>query len=167
MLLIAGISICLWMMLPDLKNESGNVGAVPTAWFLAVIAVLGGVSLIGLPMLIWERCRSRKRPWGPGKLIWFSEGMAAWLMWPPVIIRRVQGGKFGDTMTGACYAYGTPLMALWMISGLLAGGWLRKRRRRRIAARSWREQFGLILGLAWACTGLYILYLLYTDDFRL
>lgn len=30
---------------------------------------------------------------------------------------------------------------------------------------SWNETFGLILGLAWACTGLYVLELLYETDF--
>jgi len=57
------------------------------------------------------------------------------------------------------------LMAVYVVAALLAGGWLRRGRRRRFARRSWRERFGLLLGLAWACTGAYVLFLLYSDDF--
>jgi uncharacterized protein (TIGR03382 family) len=63
-----------------------------------------------------------------------------------------------------CFAYGTPLMAIYVTAALLVGGWLGRRRRRQLR-RSWRERFGLVLGLTWACTGLYVLYLLYHDDF--
>ena len=31
--------------------------------------------------------------------------------------------------------------------------------------RSWQETFGLLLGLTWACTGLYIISLFYRQDF--
>jgi hypothetical protein len=55
-------------------------------------------------------------------------------------------------------------MAVYVTAALLAGGWLGKRRRRRLR-RSWREQFGLLLGLCWACTGFYVLYVLYREDF--
>jgi hypothetical protein len=81
-----------------------------------------------------------------------------------VVYRRLRGAEFTDTESGMCFAYGTPLMAIYVTAALLAGGWFGRRRRRRLR-RSWREQFGLLLGLAWACTGLYVLYLLYSDDF--
>jgi hypothetical protein len=55
-------------------------------------------------------------------------------------------------------------MAIYVTVALLAGGWLRRGRRRRW--RSWREQFGLLLGLAWACTGLYVMYLFYGEPLR-
>ena len=32
--------------------------------------------------------------------------------------------------------------------------------------RSWQETFGLLLGLVWACTGLYIISLFYRQDFN-
>ena len=66
-------------------------------------------------------------------------------------------------MSEVCYMYGTPLMALYVTLALLTGGWLTKRRRKRLA-RTWQESFGLILGLAWACTGLYVLEILYEAD---
>jgi hypothetical protein len=69
-----------------------------------------------------------------------------------------------DSAASVCFAYGTPLMAIYVTAGLLAGGWLRKSRRRRWK-RSWREQYGLLLGLAWACTGGYVLYLIYRNEF--
>ena len=46
---------------------------------------------------------------------------------------------------------------------LLAGGHLKRSRRRRIR-RSWQEKFGLLLGLVWACTGLFIISLFYRQD---
>ena len=54
-------------------------------------------------------------------------------------------------------------MALYVTLGMLSGGWLTKRRRKRMT-RSWPETFGLLLGLAWACTGLYVLEILYEAD---
>jgi hypothetical protein len=160
MVLIAGLAVGLWLMAGDVpsKNESWADSAL-----LVVACVLGGLSLVGPPLLLRE-VRRRRRPWGPGKLVWFSQGMASWLLWPPVVVQRFQGRKMGDTQSGACYAYGTPLMALYVTIALLAGGWLGRRRLRR-APRSWRERFGLLLGMAWACTGAYVLYLLYRADF--
>ena len=66
-------------------------------------------------------------------------------------------------MSAICYLYGTPLMALYVTLAMLSGGWLTKRRRKRMR-RSWHETFGLLLGLAWACTGLYVLEMLYEAD---
>ena len=48
-------------------------------------------------------------------------------------------------------------------ASLLAGGWLRRRGRRRLR-RNWSECFGLLLSCVWACTGLYMLCLLYWVD---
>jgi hypothetical protein len=54
-------------------------------------------------------------------------------------------------------------MGLYMTAAILMGGWF-GRRGRRLTNRSWREQFGLILSCLWACTGLYLLGLLYWID---
>jgi hypothetical protein len=67
-------------------------------------------------------------------------------------------------MSAVCYFYGTPPMALYVTLGLLAGGHLRRSRRQRLV-RSWQENFGLVLGLMWACTGLYVISLFYRQDF--
>ena len=66
-------------------------------------------------------------------------------------------------MSALCFFYGTPPMALYVTLALLAGGHLTRSRRRRMR-RSWQETFGLLLGLAWACTGLYIISLFYRQD---
>ncbi len=131
--------------------------------------LLGGLSLIGPPILLAERRRRLGRTrFGPGQVLWFSTGTASYLLWPPVIYRRLHMAPGvppnGGSMGAVCYAYGTPLMALYVTIALIAGGWLRKGRRKRRAL-SWNETFGLILGLAWACTGLYVLELLYETDF--
>jgi hypothetical protein len=162
MLIVAGLGLGLWLILFELRE----VDRFPDydAILLFLVMSLGGLAFVGPPLLLWERRRDR-RTWGAGKVLWFSTGGAAWLLWPPVIARRVRGDHFEATTSGACFAYGTPLMALYLTLALLAGGWLGRRGRRR-ARRSWRETFGLLLGLAWACTGLYVLYLLYREDFQ-
>ena len=161
MVLVAGLGFGLWLVVKDLQRSGPSR---LDAAFLGVLGVLGGLSLVGPVLLLWER-RRRRRAWGAGRLIWFSQGMASWLLWPPVVARRLRGDPgFQQSIAGTCWAYGTPLMALYVGSALLVGGWLRRRRRRR--DRSWTERFGLLLGMAWACTGLYVLYLIYRDEFR-
>ena len=53
-------------------------------------------------------------------------------------------------------------MGVYVTASLLAGGWLR--RGRHDVQRNWTERLGLLLACAWACTGLYLLYLLYWID---
>ena len=70
-----------------------------------------------------------------------------------------------NSTAAGCFAYGTPLMAVYLTFAMLAGGWFR-RRRRGAMARSWSERFGLILALAWACLGLYVLSIFYREEFE-
>jgi hypothetical protein len=180
MWLVFGVAFGLWFVSGDIRrNLSGQGGPPDTtllgerwqkwegAVLLAVIGSLGGLSLIGPPLLLWERWK-RRQPWNDGRLFWFAQGTASWLLWPPVIARRIASAPqpfVGETMSGVCYFYGTPLMALYITLALLSGGRLRRSRRRRIK-RSWKERFGLLLGMAWACTGLYILSMIYRNDFQ-
>jgi hypothetical protein len=66
-------------------------------------------------------------------------------------------------MSEVCWFYGTPLMAVYVGLALLTGGRLRRVRRRSLW-RNWRERFGLLVGLAWAATGLYLLAMFYRED---
>jgi hypothetical protein len=164
MLLIAVAGFGFWLILQDLRSklsENGSFEDQFNAWLSALIFVLGGLSLVGPPLLLLT---ARGRPWGAGRLLWFAHGTAAWLLWPPIVSVRFRGGDVTST-SAACYFYGTPLMAVYVTLTLLAGGHFRRSRRRRIT-RSWQELFGLVLGLAWACTGLYLFSLIYRDDFR-
>jgi hypothetical protein len=160
MLLIAGLALGLWLVMPVWKRGEG-LDIAGGSWLMVCIYVLGGLSLVGPPLLLWER-RRNGRTWGAGRFVWFSHGTASWLLWPPIIYSRARGNR---SDTEVCALYGTPLMAVYVTSALLFGGWLRKRRRR-VMMRSWREQFGLGLALAWACIGLYFLSLFYYEDFR-
>lgn len=161
MALIAGLALGIWLVVAVFQGRQGN--ALQSLILYTLAFLLGGISLIGPPLLLAERLRRRGR-WGPGRLIWFAQGMASWLLWPPVIYIRARERNLDSSESASCYAYGTPLMAIYVTTALLAGGWLGRSRRRR-ARRSWRERFGLMLGLAWACTGAYALYLLYEADF--
>jgi hypothetical protein len=119
----------------------------------------GGISLFGVPLLLWT---ARHRAWHAERLLWFIQGTASWLLWPPIVYRRtIEGSLKGIS---ACYYYGTPVMALYVVIALLAGGHFSRSRRRRML-RSWQETVGLFLGLAWACTGLYMISLYYRQDF--
>jgi hypothetical protein len=158
-LLIAGLAVGVWLAM---GVSEGRPPETVEQWVTCVLYVLGGVSTIGPPLLLRERLRHHRRL-RPGELLWFCQGTAAWLLWPPVIVRHVRA-KPGEISGAAaiCYVYGTPLMAVYVTVALFAGGWLPLRRRR--YPRNWTESFGLILGLIWACTGLYSLWLIYHDD---
>ena len=161
MLLIAGLGFGLWMILPDLKDNGQRIGATNN-FLLSAAGLLGGLSLVGVPLLLSER--RRRTPWGAGKILWFSSGTSAWLLWPPIVVKRFQGKEFQDAASGVCFAYGTPLMAVYVAAALIAGGWFGRRKRRRHRL-SFREQFGIALGALWACVGFYLLYFFYSEDF--
>ena len=159
LVLIAGVAVgcALWV-----RGESGN------AIFMVLVGILGGLSLAGPPILLLAR---RRKPWRAGRIQWFAQGTSAWLLWPPIARARWNGptNRMGpDSSAQICYLYGTPLMAIFMTSALLAGGWLgfRKRRGRKVRPLAWDERFGLILGLIWACTGLWVLAMVYREDFK-
>jgi hypothetical protein len=177
MALVAGLALALWLFAEAIRQAWGQapaaggasyqpfVGWFDNVGFVIVVVMLGGLSLVGVPLLLSERFRRPPRVWGPGKLLWFASGTASWLMWPPVVYRRLAGDNGPDnTISGTCYFYGTPLMALYMTLALWAGRRLRRRRRGHRFHLSWRERFGLLLGLAWACTGLYLLAMFYRND---
>jgi uncharacterized membrane protein len=152
--LIAGLAVGLWLLMPN-WSEREDV----SHWLLILTGILGGLSIVGPPMLLWER-RRRRSKWGPGEVLWFSEGMAAWLLWPPILLPKLKGEKL-DSLSLCVFVYGTPLMAIYVGSALLCGGWIRRRGSRRRRKYSWRERFGLLLALAWALTGGWILWIVY------
>ena len=166
MLLIAGGALGFWLALETLRTPdpsgSGPVESWIDKWLKGFVFVLGGVSLVGPPLLLYS---ARHTPWGAGRFLWFVQGTAAWLLWPPAIYHRVSMPGSKDSISALCFFYGTPPMAVYVTLTLLAGGHLKSGRRSRMR-RSWQEiAFGLLLGLAWACTGLFILSLFYRQDF--
>ncbi|KAA5542762.1 hypothetical protein FYK55_14680 [Roseiconus nitratireducens] len=164
MLMVAGIAIAFGVLGPILEaggnsDDNDPISAIPL-WLRWIITVLGGVSLVGVPILLLQRCKGGGR-FGPGKSAWFAQGMSSWLLWPPIVAWRVMG-KSEMPWSSVCWLWGTPLMGLYVTTSLLIGG--RLRRRRRGAKRQWSEQFGLVLACLWACTGLYLVALLYSID---
>jgi hypothetical protein len=158
MLLIAGAAVGLWLATDHLKDMIG--GTWPDLLEHAIFCVayvLGGLSLVGPPLLLLT---ARRRPWGTGRIIWFVSGSVPWLIWPPLISHEIRG--YTPNMLSEVLLFPTPLASLSMALALLAGGWLRRSRRRRLW-RSWQETFGLLLGIAWSGLGLFLLVLLYLD----
>ena len=164
LLLVAGIAVAFWIMRPLLLQENNTEDGDPIqmvpVFLRVIIVVLGGVSFIGVPLLLIRSRRDRTR-WGPGKMAWFAHGTASWLLWPPVVFWQLSGKPDGP-WSAVCWLWGTPLMGVYVTASLLAGGWLR--RGRHGVQRNWTERLGLLLACAWACTGLYLLYLLYWID---
>ncbi|MDX2038383.1 MAG: hypothetical protein SFX72_17170 [Isosphaeraceae bacterium] len=136
------------------------------------LGFFGGIALVGPPLLLFRKYRHGfRRPWGAGNLLWFAQGTAAWLLCPPVVLRRVLSGgteAVGGSTSAVCFAYGTPLMSLYLVVALIAGGrlGLRRKRRRPRRPRNWTETFGLILGLGWACVGGYFIVQFWMEDLR-
>ncbi|MEW4570221.1 hypothetical protein AB1L88_20330 [Tautonia sp. JC769] len=173
MIVVAGVGVGLTLALPAFRDEPSPGESI----LVLGGGVLGGASLVGVPLLLWER-RSRgvRRRFGPGKLLWFAHGTAAWLLWPPIILGRRSNARgqsppiVDPSAAEICFFYGTPLMAVYVTASLLAGGWLRRSRRRggrRPPAQiPWRERFGLVLGMGWAVLGLYVLSMIYRSKFR-
>lgn len=164
MLLIAGLAVGLWLFkFAANRNDPGELDY----WMTLIILSVGGLAAVG-PVLLVIEARRRKTRWGAGRILWFSEGAAAWLLWPPVI-RTAWLTRPGDDprSEALCYYYGTPLMAIYMMSALWLGGrGLRRRKRRVWQTLDWKERFGWFLSGVWACTGLYLLARIYWTEFR-
>jgi hypothetical protein len=165
LMFVAGIAVAFWVMRPILlekyNGEDGDPIQIVPVVLRSAIALLGGVSFVGVPFLLLHRRRARTR-WGPGNMAWFAHGTASWLLWPPILYWQLSS-KTDMPWSAVCWLWGTPLMGIYVTASLLAGGWLRRRGRRRIR-RNWSECFGLLLACVWACTGLYMLCLLYWVD---
>jgi hypothetical protein len=169
LLLVTGVGVALAVSRPiwtaPYDFQDGDPIQVVPVLVRVIVAVLSGFSFVGVPLLL-SRLARRRTPWGPGKMAWFSQGVAAWLLWPPIVyyqlpLPRAAGSDL--SWSSVCWLWGTPLMGLYVTAAILTGGWFGRRGRRRMN-RSWREQFGLILSCLWACTGLYFLGLLYWID---
>ncbi len=165
-ILITGVGIALAVTRPiwmgDYQHDEGDPIQVVPVVVRVIVAILSGLSFVGVPLLL-ARLTRRRTPWGPGKISWFSQGVAAWLLWPPIVVHQLPRSSGDMPWSSVCWLWGTPLMGLYMTTAILAGGWFGRRGRRRMR-RSGREQFGLILSCLWACTGLYFLGLLYWID---
>ena len=163
----AGVGIALavsrqiWMPPYQATDDNDPIQVVPIVVRI-IVAVLGGLSFVGVPLLL-SRLTRRRTPWGPGKVAWFSQGVATWLLWPPILYYQLPRSGNDMPWSSVCWLWGTPLMGLYVTAAILTGGWF-CRRGRRPMNRSWRERFGLILSCLWACTGLYLLGLLYWID---
>ncbi len=164
MLVIAGLSLGIWIF-----RTIQPKGAPIDLEYLVFLSILGigGIAAVG-PILLLIDSRRRRTRWGGGRILWFAEGSAAWLLWPPFIYNQWNAAPGqGGRSESLCYYYGTPFMAIYMMAALLAGGHGPRRRKRRLwQTLDWKERFGWILSGLWACTGLYLLARLYWTEFR-
>jgi hypothetical protein len=166
MLLIAGSALGCWIGTPMLAEGSDDM---VSRWVATLTCVLGGISLVGPPLLLWGRFQRRDShrrlapAFGPGRLLWFTTGTSAWLLWPPIISARAMGAETSRRSALYCFLYGTPLMGLFLVLGLWASGWLHRSRRKRFR-RYWTERVGFWLGVAWFAIGVDTLGMIYLTD---
>lgn len=156
LLLIAGAAFGLWLVTPAWREARNGTDD----WLRVLAFVLGGVSCVGPPMLLWRRIRLRARL-ELGELLWFCLGTASWLLWPGAVFVRLKGSSMSNVMSMICFTYVSGLMALFATVTLFASGYQVVR-----PNRSWRETLGLLLCGAWSALGAYLLYGIYRSDFR-
>src|SRR5437867_3540446 len=76
MILVAGVALAAWLVAPEARLPSSGSNE-PEGWVFVLVFLVGGLSVVGPPLLLAE-LRRRRRRWGAGKVLWFSQGMASW-----------------------------------------------------------------------------------------
>lgn len=164
MLMVALAALGFWLINDNLRVPIPGpygFGFWDEAIALGLAFILGGLSLLGPPLLL---LRGRGRRWGAGRMVWFACGVATWTFWPPYFWTHAYWGWTLMRSSSAQYFFvATPLLAIVIMSSFLAGGWLRRPRRRSLWL-SWQETFGIFLGLAWSCLGIHRIAWLYYKE---
>jgi uncharacterized metal-binding protein len=163
MLMVAAAALGFWPINQDLRVPIAGpfgFGFWDEAIALGLAFALGGLSLLGPPLHL---VRARGRRWGAGRMVWFACGAASWTFWPPYFwVHAFRGSTLLVSHSAQYFFLLTPLIAILILASFLAGGWLRPRRRPLWL--SWQENFGILLGLAWACLGIHRLAWLYYTE---
>ncbi len=157
MVLIAGAAYGLWLFQDEFSGSS-----VADNCLFAAVAVLGGISLAGVPIVIIDRIRTG-RNWRSGALLWFAVGMTAWSLAPAVTFVRLKVSS-DHSIAGPCFVYALPLMGLFSLATIFIGG--RPVRRWWTCRGWWPEWFGMWMLVGWAGVGSYVLFLIYQDLFK-
>jgi hypothetical protein len=159
MTLIAGVAVGLWLFHDKLKFAELFEKPSEEAWIVLAVALLGGISLVGTPMLLVARARGRRR-WRSGAMQWFALGLGCWGLAPPIALMRLKIASGGETAL-SCIVYTMPLMGLFLTAATLIGG--RPVPRWWSCHGWWPEWFGMWMLLGWAATGCYVLFMIYRD----
>ena len=116
---------------------------------LVATMLLGGVSLLGPPLLLAER-RHRRRSVGGGQGRLVVQGMASWLLWPPIIYTWAPGLRMTEAADVGLLRLRHALMALYVTLSLWPAAGCDGSPSAPTNPSSCAEQFGIVLGLAWA-----------------
>ncbi len=164
MILIAGVAVGLWLFADRIKQLPSND---LDDWLVVLVAVLGGVSLAGAPVLLIDRSKHRRR-WRSGAFMWFAVSVGCWGLAPAIALVRLKPVPPPmappGTMASVCFVYTLPLMALFLlgacgVAGRPAAGWRRCRG-------WWPEWLGMWMLVGWSAVGVYVLVRIYMDLFR-
>ena len=157
LILVAGVLVGLRLFLEPM-NENPNYDG--EYFRILYTGPLVGLSLTG-PVILLANFR-RVRPFGAGRLLWFTQGIGVWLLLPPAVANVVDGGGKGD-LAQACLYYCLPFVGLWFLLAAAVGGHLTRSQWRRSAP--WTERFGLYLGFAWIPLSIWVLWDVYHNAF--
>ena len=158
MVLIAGVAFGLWLFQENIGRGQPLSGDF---WLVCGVAVFGGLSLAGTPIILFDRFRKQRR-WRSGAFLWLGMGLACWGIAPAIAMIRLKLGS-DRSMAVSCFAYSLPLMGLFLLFACVIGG--RPVPRWWTCRGWWPEWFGMWMLVGWSLTGLYVLFLIYRGLF--
>lgn len=156
LLLVAGVLIGFRVFVDPHEADTESFAHLARAYATASMI---GLTFVG-PFILLSNLR-RYRPFGSGRLLWFTLGVGTWLLLPPGVVVLLTG-KREATLSMTCMMYSLPLVSLWFLLAAAVGGRFTSKQLGRSAP--WTERFGLYLGIAWLPLALWSLWDIYSDD---
>lgn len=141
------------------ERGAQDIGAVDW-WRHLTTAFMIGLSLAGP---IFSLVRSRTYRLGAGGLLALTLGLGCLVLLPPATYVRFHGSGVDNNTSIMCLYYCLPLMSLWYLAAMQAGGRISRRSFSRAAPFS--ERYGLFLALLWSPLGLWLMWDFYSEAF--
>ncbi len=153
-LLIVGSALGAWGFTNLTEDES--LSGIARLYALTCFPV--GIALVGVPWFALDRRYPGR--WRGGRLLWFTLGLASWVLAGPRLMSWIVGN---DTSYMLWYFYyTTPVSILALLLGLICTGWLRSP----IPRADWRDRAGLGIGFIGAAYGIWLVILFNVEPFE-
>jgi uncharacterized membrane protein YhaH (DUF805 family) len=157
LVIVTALAIGIALYLPN-TIELAEVDS----WRWLATTFMIGLSLAG-PVFAFSRRRSHRL--GASGLLALTLGLGVLVMMPPAIMIRCYKGEghIEQSAVAVCLFYSMPMMSLWYLLAMTAGGRLTRRSFSR--ATPWSERYGLFLALLWSPLGMWVLWDCYSEAF--